>query len=417
MRAFVVCIIFCISCCLPYAARGEDAIVDSVSVRLSFLRGVSELDSALCGNNNTLRRLNDVFADSAYVINSVSVRGSASPEGVFGENNTLASLRSATLAQVVGDISCGIADVDTLRSGIDWDMLSGKLESCQEKWAPKAIEIIDNTPIWVIRENRVVDSRIRRLKRLERGKAWEYMDTIFFPGMRYADCCITRSKKMQDQIPLSAADASVVESEEPVEITPPIYVAESQDYTSVVPSPGPKVKFAVKSNLLYDAALTPNLGIEAEFGDCWSVSADWMCAWWRKRNVHRFWRVYGGELELRRWWHSQAGEMSLTGHHAGVYCQMLTYDLGFGSRGYQGDRWSHAVGLSYGYSLPLGRYFNIDFSIGIGCLWGEYKKYHIEDNCYVWRSTNNRRWFGPTKAEVSIVYVIGGKADKKGGVL
>ncbi len=221
MRAFVVCIIFCISCCLPYAARGEDAIVDSVSVRLSFLRGVSELDSALCGNNNTLRRLNDVFADSAYVINSVSVRGSASPEGVFGENNTLASLRSATLAQVVGDISCGIADVDTLRSGIDWDMLSGKLESCQEKWAPKAIEIIDNTPIWVIRENRVVDSRIRRLKRLERGKAWEYMDTIFFPGMRYADCCITRSKKMQDQIPLSAADASVVESEEPVEITPP----------------------------------------------------------------------------------------------------------------------------------------------------------------------------------------------------
>lgn len=67
--------------------------------------------------------------------------------------------------------------------------------------------------------------------------------------------------------------------------------------------------------------------------------------------------------------------------------------------------------------LPLGRYFNIDFSIGIGYLWGEYKKYHIEDNCYVWRSTNNRRWFGPTKAEVSIVYVIGGKADKKGGVL
>ncbi|WP_301051741.1 hypothetical protein [uncultured Duncaniella sp.] len=95
------------------------------------------------------------------------------------------------------------------------------LESCQEEWAPKAIEIIDNTPIWVIRENRVVDSRIRRLKRLERGKAWEYMDTIFFPGMRYAYCCITRSKKMQDQIPMSAADASVVESEEPVEITPP----------------------------------------------------------------------------------------------------------------------------------------------------------------------------------------------------
>lgn len=35
----------------------------------------------------------------------------------------------------------------------------------------------------------------------------------------------------------------------------------------------------------------------------------------------------------------------------GLYGQMLTYDIEFGNRGYQGGRWSYAAGLSYGYSL------------------------------------------------------------------
>ena len=48
---------------------------------------------------------------------------------------------------------------------------------------------------------------------------------------------------------------------------------------------------------------------------------------------------------------------------------------------------------------------------------GEYKKYRVEDDCYVWGSTNNRRWIDLTKAEISLVYVIGGKSLRKGGAL
>ena len=30
------------------------------------------------------------------------------------------------------------------------------------------------------------------------------------------------------------------------------------------------------------------------------------------------------------------------------------------------------------------------------------------DNHYVWKATKKRNWFGPTKAEVSLVWLLGG---------
>ena len=121
---------------------------------------------------------------------------------------------------------------------------------------------------------------------------------------------------------------------------------------------------------------------------------------------------------MRRWWptrNSASDRLQLTGHHAGLYYQLLTYDFEFGNRGYQGGRWSHAIGVSYGYSLSLNRRFNIDFTLGIGYLWGEYKRYHAADGCYVWDSTNDLRWFGPTKAGISLVCMIGRQGAGKGG--
>ena len=96
---------------------------------------------------------------------------------------------------------------------------------------------------------------------------------------------------------------------------------------------------------------------------------------------------------------------------------MVTYDFELGGRGYLGDKWSYAAGLSYGYSHPIGRRLNIDFTLGLGYLWGEYKEYIPIDNCYVWQATKQRSWIGPTKAEISLVWQLGrGNENKdKGG--
>ena len=50
---------------------------------------------------------------------------------------------------------------------------------------------------------------------------------------------------------------------------------------------------------------------------------------------------------------------------------------------------------------------NIDFSIGLGYMGGEYKEYLPQDGHYVWQSTKRRHWIGPTKAEISLVWLIG----------
>lgn len=63
--------------------------------------------------------------------------------------------------------------------------------------------------------------------------------------------------------------------------------------------------------------------------------------------------------------------------------------------------------MEYGYSMPVAERLNIDFNVGLGAHWGRQYEYTPEDNCYVWQSTSMKRWFGPTRAEVSLVWLIG----------
>ena len=86
---------------------------------------------------------------------------------------------------------------------------------------------------------------------------------------------------------------------------------------------------------------------------------------------------------------------------------MITYDFETGGRGYLGDRWTWGGGVSIGYSMPIKRRLNLDFTLGLGYLGGEYKEYLPIDDCYVWQTTKNRRWFGPTKLEVTLVWLLG----------
>lgn len=132
-----------------------------------------------------------------------------------------------------------------------------------------------------------------------------------------------------------------------------------------------------------------------------------MYAWWKSDRVHNYWRTYGGDVELRKWLGSATKRKPLIGHHIGAYAQIVTYDFELGGRGYLADRWSYAAGVSYGYSLPVAKRLNIDFSIGLGYMGGEYKEYLPQDGHYVWQSTKRRHWIGPTKAEISLVWLIG----------
>ena len=103
----------------------------------------------------------------------------------------------------------------------------------------------------------------------------------------------------------------------------------------------------------------------------------------------------------------------LTGQHFGIYGGILTYDFELGVRGNMGERWSWFAGLEYGVSVPLARNLNLDLSIGAGYLGGEYKVYDYEEGYYVWKYTARRNWIGPTKADISLVWLLRGKTKYK----
>lgn len=171
---------------------------------------------------------------------------------------------------------------------------------------------------------------------------------------------------------------------------------------------------ALKTNLLYDVLLVPNIGIEVSLGKQWTVAGEGMLAWWSSDNKHRYWQTYGGYLTVRRY--LNANQSPFTGHHVGAYGLALTYDVEWGGKGYQASKFGFGGGLEYGYSMAVGRRLNLDFSLGIGYQGGEYKEYEPQGDRYMWQATRQRHWFGPTKAEVSLVWLLGGSGrSKKGG--
>ena len=164
---------------------------------------------------------------------------------------------------------------------------------------------------------------------------------------------------------------------------------------------------AIKTNMLYDVAAIPNIGVEFYLGKNFSIAGNWQYSWWKSDKKSWYWRTYGGDLSLRYWFGKRAKAKPLTGHHLGLYGQMITYDFEVGNRGILADKWSYTAGLEYGYSLPIARRFNIDFTIGAGYHWGLFDEYLPIDGHYVWQATKHNKYFGPTKLEVSLVWLIG----------
>lgn len=176
----------------------------------------------------------------------------------------------------------------------------------------------------------------------------------------------------------------------------------------------------IKTNMLYDLGAIPNIGAEFYLGANFSIVGNWQYSWWKSDKKAWYWRTYGGDVALRYWMGKASRNKPLTGHHLGLYGQMITYDFEVGGRGYIADSgfgkdksedgtlgWNWAAGLEYGYSLPIARRLNIDFTLGVGYHWGNFKEYLPIDGHYVWQATKRRQYIGPTKLEVSLVWLIG----------
>ncbi|MEG2600039.1 MAG: DUF3575 domain-containing protein, partial [Muribaculaceae bacterium] len=69
------------------------------------------------------------------------------------------------------------------------------------------------------------------------------------------------------------------------------------------------------------------------------------------------------------------------------------------------EGWLIGAGISYGYHWILGERWGIEATIGIGYAYMDYDKYKCE-KCGEKIGSHTRNYFGPTKAGVTLIYMI-----------
>jgi len=171
--------------------------------------------------------------------------------------------------------------------------------------------------------------------------------------------------------------------------------------------------FAVKTNLLFDAALMPNIEVEVPIGKRWSLNGEYMFPWWLINDDRYCLQVLMGGLEVRYRPGKRSGRDVLTGHFIGLYAGGGKYDLQWDKNGYQGEFFI-AAGVSYGYAHSIARNLRLEYNIGIGMLRTDYRHYHSRDNhrTLLWQENGEYTWLGPTKLKISLVWLITGKNKK-----
>lgn len=408
---------------------------DTTEICIYFKCGHSTLDPDYRNNglrmDDFVRKMEGLQRDGACTLRSVTVTGSASPDGNTDLNKKLAAKRAANIGNYLrGRLGLDGSLLRIGSVGIDWDGLYDAVSASGMPYRDEVLDILRNTPEWIVRGGVVVDSRKRRLQMLQGGRAWRYMSEHIFPYLRGGHVGVV-CETVKEPEPV-IADEIISEPVDSISSVPESVVTEEPQTDTLVVSPVEPATttrtpfyMALKTNMLYDAAFVPNVGAEFYLGRGWSIGVDWMYGWWNSNKRHNYWRIYGGDLTVRKWLGRRAAEKPLAGHHIGIYGQAFTYDFETGGRGYMGgipggtlwDKLNYAAGIEYGYSLPVARRLNIDFTIGVGYWGGEYREYIPLDDHYVWQSTRQRHWFGPTKAEISLVWLIGrgNYNEKKGG--
>lgn len=170
-------------------------------------------------------------------------------------------------------------------------------------------------------------------------------------------------------------------------------------------------RVAIKTNLLPDALLSPNLGVEVGLAPHWSLDVTGELNMWSIHN-HK-WKHWLAQPEARYWFCEYFAK-----HFVGVHLLGGQYNFGYldnnikflGSdfsklSDYRYQGWAVGGGIAYGYSFLLGRHWDLELEIGIGYLYTRYDEFRCKE-CGKATESGHHNYFGPTKAAVNLVYVF-----------
>lgn len=176
---------------------------------------------------------------------------------------------------------------------------------------------------------------------------------------------------------------------------------------------------AIKTNLLYDATTTPNLGVEVGIARQQTLQLFYGLNTWKFDSSHgrrqaRHWLLMP---EWRRWFCSRFNGHFIGIHLMGGEFNVANVDLPIPGFFFKGDNLRKEVrdlryqgtfagaGLTYGYQWILSRHWNVEAEIGLGYNHVWYDKYPCYE-CGAKIASGQTNYAGITKLGISLLYIF-----------
>ena len=349
-----------------------------------------------------MQSVSRVVSDPLLEVKRIQIVGMASIEGGATYNYNIGMQRAEALRNYIMQHEPTLtADLFELNSaGEAWVELRSKIEEVTFNGKQQVLEIIDKTKNPWLRE--------QRLKQLQGGSVYRYLMSNLFAEQRNA----AYMRIYFEQLP-----EPEVEEPEPEVEPEPEPMPEVEEEVTFNPEPEPKLLYddgpfwlAVKTNMLFDLALAPNVEVERWFGKHhrFSVMAEVWFPWYVWRHNSNAYEVLTIGLEGRYWlvpyW--KRPNRPITGLFVGAYAAGGKYDIERKSKGDQGEFTS--LGLSIGYTWRIGKNLNLEASVSGGWVSGPYRHYEgkFNDTHLIWQRNEHFSYFGPTKLKFSLVWLL-----------
>jgi len=367
---------------------------------ISFAVNKTDIRPELGNNRRELQSLNDVLDSLRHQenmdIRHLSLKGFSSPEGSYKHNEELSKGRVESLRQyLVSHFSIDPYSISTSYEAEDWIGLRDWVNKSNLPDRQQILAIIDTS-----------DDPDKKLALIAKRHSASYkvISTECFPLLRHTDYNIDYSitcgeNRNETKVLIDTSYVNTLNF-----IEEPLQAPVSYTPTTYTPL------LALKTNLLYDLLLAPNIEAEMSFGQDsrWSIMAEYNNPWWRWSKLNQSYEIQEFGLELRKWFwpRCQGGRPFLCGQFYGAYAAVAKYDLERNKVGNQGEVFS--AGLTYGYSMPLADRWNLELSASLGIIAGQRRHYNAEfDSTHlIYKYTKNLFYAGPTKLKITLVYLL-----------
>ncbi len=407
---------------------------DQKKIEIYFDQGSYAVTQAFKTNKDELSRLskllNSLIADENADITKISVDSYASPEGDVVTNNRLSKKRAEAVCEYIKSI-CTVPPtlIESRANGVAWQILRDMVEQSDLAYKQEVLAIIDNVPVetWAKvsptdKWEQLVDSRNNHLMDLKGGVPYREMYENMFSQLPRSSIVTVYyeivKKEAKDDINGGKEAEKSENSEEIVQNKP---LSEQKELTNtnseaIAQRDKSEKMVAIKSNLLYDVVLIPNIEVELPINNKYSIAAEWIFPWWVTKDNGNALQLLSGQVEGRYWFGDRENRAQLTGLYAGLYAGGGLYDLQWKNNGYQGEFYI-AAGLSGGYAHTINKSgtLRMEYSLGLGYLNTKYRYYDGKQNneYLVWQHDGRYSWVGPTKIEASLVWFLSWKKERR----